>query len=202
MPTLLVFLKYPEPGRVKTRLAAALGPERAAALYREWITLVFRRVQPLRPMVRVVGCYDGAPQAAFEPWLPAADAWWRQPTGDLGARLDAAFRYWLNEGGPAAAIGTDCLDLEAAHVQAAFDQLNSHDVVFGPSEDGGYYLVALARYLPGFFDDIPWSTAGVLAAQQVVCQRHGCSFDRLPTLADIDTLDDFQQYERRQKGEP
>ena len=202
MPTLLVFLKYPEPGRVKTRLAESIGPHRAAELYRGWIDLVLSRVQPLRPATRVVACYDGASREAFKPWHAAADDWWPQPPGDLGVRLDAAFARWQTAGEPAAAIGTDCLELDAGHLRAAFDLLKDHDAVFGPAEDGGYYLVGLARYLSGFFDEIPWSTADVLAAHRTRCERYGWSYGILPTLADIDTLDDLGQYERRREGKP
>jgi uncharacterized protein len=201
MQTLLVFLKYPEPGRVKTRLAGSIGPQRAAELYRQWIEIVFSRVQPLRGSTRVVACYDGAPPEAFDPWHASADDWWAQPPGDLGIRLDSAFRRWQTEGHPAAAIGTDCLDLEPAHVLSAFDLLKDHDAVFGPADDGGYYLVGLARYLPDFFDGIPWSTPEVFAAHRSRCEQNGWSFGLLPTLADIDTLDDYQQFERRQTGQ-
>jgi hypothetical protein len=202
MPTLLVFLKYPEAGRVKTRLADSIGIESAAGLYRQWIEIVFSRVQPLRGSTRVVACYDGASPQAFDSWHAAADDWWPQPPGDLGLRLDAAFRRWQAEGDPALAIGTDCLDLDDTHVRSAFDLLEHHDAVFGPADDGGYYLVGLATYLPGFFDGIPWSTPEVLAAHRSICERNRWSFGLLPTLADIDTLDDYRQFERRRRGEP
>jgi hypothetical protein len=68
MPSLLVFLKHPVAGKVKTRLAASVGSERAAALYRQWIGLVFARLQPLRSWVHCVSCSDGAPLQDF-PWL-------------------------------------------------------------------------------------------------------------------------------------
>ena len=187
---------------MKTRLADSIGPQRAAELYRQWIEIVFSRVQPLRGSMRVVACYDGAAREAFDAWHAAADDWWPQPPGDLGNRLDTAFGRWQSGGDQAVAIGTDCLDLEAAHVLSAFDILHDHDAVFGPAEDGGYYLVGLARYLPGFFGGIPWSTPEVLAAHRSLCEQNRWSFDLLPTLADIDTLDDYQQFERRQKGEP
>ncbi|MEX0675893.1 MAG: TIGR04282 family arsenosugar biosynthesis glycosyltransferase [Pirellulales bacterium] len=202
MRTLLVFLKYPAAGQVKMRLAAAIGPKRAADLYRQWIGMVFERVQAVRGSTRVIACYDGAPCEAFAEWQAVADGWWPQPAGDLGDRLDAAFRSWQAEGDPAVAIGTDCLDLDAAHVESAFDILRKRDAVFGPAEDGGYYLVGLARYRPDFFRDIPWSTSDTLAAHQSICERKGWSVGLLPPLADIDTLDDWQQYERRQERQP
>ena len=77
----VVFLKYPEPGRVKTRLAATVGGERAAELYREWIGRVLTALQPLRPDVAIVGAIDGAPAAQFADWSPLVDQWWPQPAG-------------------------------------------------------------------------------------------------------------------------
>jgi hypothetical protein len=202
MRTLLVFLKYPAAGLVKTRLGDALGVERAAALYRQWIDIVLAKVQPLRGSSRVVGCYDGADYDAFAPWHALADAWWPQPAAGLGERLDAAFRAWQADGNPAAAIGTDCLEFDVALVEQAFDLLRAHDAVFGPAHDGGYYLVGLARSLPGFFEGIPWSTAHTLAAHEALCRKKGWSFALLRPLADIDTLEDWHAYQRRQSERP
>src|SRR5262245_14383780 len=105
-PTILVFAKYPEPGRVKTRLATVVGPERAAALYRSWIGEVFAALQPLRGPARLVCCYDGARRESFGDWGDLADDWWPQPAGDLGERLAAGFRQGLAGGGPVVAVGT------------------------------------------------------------------------------------------------
>jgi rSAM/selenodomain-associated transferase 1 len=191
VPTLLVFLKYPVAGKVKTRLAASIGPERAADLYRQWIGLVFAQLQPLRDQVRIVACYDGVPQHAFAPWHPLADEWWPQPAGDLGRRLHDAFEKAHAHEGPVAAIGTDCLELDALALQQALDILAERDVVFGPATDGGYYLVGTARPLPGFFGGIPWSSPGTLAAHVALCRDQGWSVGLLPVRRDIDTWEDW-----------
>jgi hypothetical protein len=202
MRTLLVFLKYPAPGQVKTRLAESIGAQQAADLYREWISVVLRNVQAVRSSARLVACYDGAPPEAFAPWHGFVDDWRPQPEGGLGSRLDAAFNDWLVEGDPAVAIGTDCLAVDAEIVESAFTRLRDNDAVFGPSADGGYYLVGLARSLPGFFQGIPWSTSDTLAAHQRACNQHGWSFSLLPTLNDIDTLEDWLDYQRRGNERP
>jgi hypothetical protein len=196
---LLVFLKYPAAGKVKTRLAASIGPERAAEFYREWVGLVLDRLQPLRGSVRIIGCYDGAPQAAFAPWNPLVDEWWPQPAGDLGARLQSAFETWQAGDGRIAAIGTDCLDVDSALMQSAFAALEGADVVFGPTVDGGYYLVGAARRFPGIFDGIPWSTSDTLTAHIALCRQHGWSVDFLPTLRDIDTWEDWLEYDQHRR---
>jgi uncharacterized protein len=202
MRTLLVFLKYPAAGQVKSRLADSIGEDRAAELYRQWIGIVFAQVQPVRARARVVACYDGAPPEAFRAWHSLADDWWPQPSGDLGDRLAAAFARWQSAGEPVLAIGTDCLDIDAGHVESAFDLLRSNDAVFGPAADGGYYLVGRARNLPGFFSGVPWSTSKTLSAHRSHCDENHWTYGLLPSLADIDTVEDWRQYERRRAGEP
>jgi rSAM/selenodomain-associated transferase 1 len=200
MPTLLVFLKYPVAGRVKTRLAASIGPERAATLYRQWIGLVFSRLQPLRDRVRIVACYDEAPRHAFALWEPFADEWRPQSAGSLGRRLHDAFEMAHTRGGPVVAIGTDCLELDAPAIQEALDLLAEKDVVFGPATDGGYYLVGNAKPLQGFFQGIPWSSPETLAAHLSLCRDRGWSVGLLPARRDIDTWEDWLFHCRVHEG--
>jgi uncharacterized protein len=199
MRTILVLLKDPRPGKVKTRLAAVCGTTRAALLYREWIGLVLARLQPLRESISVVGYFDGTTKDAFAPWDSMVDDWWAQPTADLGERLAAGFDAAHAREGPVVAIGTDCLDVDAPLLRDGFEVLTHHDVVFGPAVDGGYYLVGTARRLPGFFSGIPWSSAHTLAAHLSYCERSGWSVGMLPTRRDIDTWDDWLRH-RREEG--
>jgi rSAM/selenodomain-associated transferase 1 len=193
MPTLLVFLKYPTPGKVKTRLAEHCGAQRAAELYREWIGTVFEKVQPFRRRGRIVGYFEGAAPKDFAPWHPLADDWRPQPEGDLGERLRIGFE-WAHSDGSVAAIGTDCLDLDADLLQAAFELLKHKNAVFGPALDGGYYLVGTARLLSGFFDGIPWSSSQTLHAHLTLCREKGWSVGLLRPRRDIDTWEDWLQH--------
>lgn len=193
-PVLLVFLKYPVAGSVKTRLASSIGEREAAEHYGRWITSVLEKLQSLRRSIRIVGCFDGAAQSAFLPWDELVDDWWPQPEGDLGRRLELAFAAAGNSEGRVAAIGTDCLDLDADLVRAAFEMLAERDVVFGPATDGGYYLVGTSRPIPGFFAEIPWSTANTLAAHLERCRQHGYRVGLLPKRSDIDTWEDLLQH--------
>ena len=202
MATILVFLKYPRAGEVKTRLAASIGSQRAADLYREWITLVLTQLQLLRGRILVVGYFDGAAREAFAPWLSLADEWWAQPPGDLGERLGAGFEAAHARGGPVVAIGTDCLELDATLLRAAFDALAENQAVFGPSLDGGYYLVGTARALPGFFRDIPWSSACTLSTHLSLCAGNGWSVGLLPSRRDIDTGEDWLEHCRSRGTRP
>lgn len=194
MPTLLVLLKYPSPGQVKTRLAESIGTELAAALYRDWIGSVLKIVQPLRKQFRVVGYFDGAFRSDFQSWESMAGKWWPQPAGGLGDKLEAGFARAFLDDQLVAAIGTDCLDLDAALIRRAFVLLESHDVVFGPALDGGYYLVGTRRNLPSFFAGVSWSSHCTLQSHRAVCRQNGWSVAMLPTLRDIDTWEDWQAH--------
>lgn len=199
-PVLLVFLKYPDPGKVKTRLAAEVGPERAAELYRGWIGAVLRNVQSLRPAVRVVGYFDGAPAERFAEWDDLVDLWLEQPDGGLGDRLAAGFHWAFGQGRPVLAIGTDCPELTAGHVTHALTLLGEFEVVFGPTADGGYYLVGARRRIPAFFERVRWSSPHTLTDHLVQTHHVGASSVLLPELADIDTAADLRAYEARGKG--
>ncbi|HET6572589.1 MAG TPA: TIGR04282 family arsenosugar biosynthesis glycosyltransferase [Fimbriiglobus sp.] len=192
--TVLVFLKYPEPGKVKTRLAAAIGPDRAAALYREWIGVVLRELQPVRERATLVGYHDGGSADRFAEWSALVDDWWQQPAGDLGTRLSVGFATAHARGGPVLAVGTDCPEIDARLIDRAFDLLQTRDAVFGPAADGGYYLVGTARHRPDFFEAVRWSSPHTLADHLARCRDSGWSVGLLPELADIDTGDDWQAY--------
>jgi rSAM/selenodomain-associated transferase 1 len=199
--TVLVFLKHPTPGKVKTRLAESVGLDRAAALYREMVDVVLAALQPVRGSARVVGYYDGAAEAAFTDWHRLVDEWWPQPAGGLGERLEAGFARGHADGGPVVAVGTDCLEIDAGLTGEAFAALAAHDAAFGPAHDGGYYLVGTARHLPGFFAGVRWSSEHTLADHLARCREAGRSVALLPPLHDIDTHADWLAY-RRRKGLP
>ena len=199
-PILIVFLKYPRSGKVKTRLAASIGGNAAAQLYRQWIGIVLRNVQPVRANIRVVGYYDGAAADEFAEWAAFVDEWLPQPAGDLGARLAHAFDWGHKHGGPVLAIGTDCLELDATHIREALARLQNVDIVFGPATDGGYYLVGMHEHLPQVFDQIRWSSPNTLDDSIARCNELAVRTAHLLLLADIDTLADWHAYQRR-RGE-
>jgi rSAM/selenodomain-associated transferase 1 len=192
--TVLVFVKYPALGRVKTRLAATVGAERAATLYRCWIGEVLGVLQPLRGQAQLICCFDGAPRESFGEWALLVDDWWPQPDGDLGERLAAGFQLALVGGGPVLAVGTDCLELDLFLIHQAFTVLADHDVVFGPTPDGGYYLVGMAGDKRGVFASARWSCPETLGDHLVCCRERGWSYGLLPARHDIDTWEDWLEY--------
>ncbi len=189
---LIVFLKHPETGKVKTRLAPALGEENAAELYRVLCEQTLRATVP-RP-----GEYERlvffAPPEAAEPmraWLPGVRLL-PQSGADLGARMNAAFTRAFERGaGRAAIVGTDTPAISRATVAEALDALDEADVVVGPAEDGGYYLLALRQPRPELFEGVPWSTSAVLEETLARAVRGALRVRQLARLRDVDTPADL-----------
>jgi glycosyltransferase A (GT-A) superfamily protein (DUF2064 family) len=148
----------------------------------------------------LVGFHDGGPAERFAEWSALVDEWWPQPAGDLGARLAAGFADAHARGGPVLAVGTDCPEINAGLIDMALDLLRTSDAAFGPTADGGYYLVGTARHLPGFFERVRWSSPDTLSDHLGRCRERGWSVGLLPELADIDTGDDWQAFLARRGG--
>lgn len=192
---LLYFVKYPEPGKVKTRLARAIGHKAAAALYRKLAEKNFRVLQSLgNPQFEICVMFD-PPEAEpqIKAWLKGKNcSYFAQRGGDLGERLANAFQSAFEVGaGKAMAIGSDTLDFKTQYVEKASELLESKEIVIGPAKDGGYYLVGLS--LPEFFvfKDIPWSTSEVLATTLKRVQERRLIWKLLPELEDLDELEDL-----------
>jgi rSAM/selenodomain-associated transferase 1 len=192
--TLLLFVRYPEAGRVKTRLIPALGADGAAALYERMAEAIARRIGGLRrPGLRRVALVEPAQRlAAVGAWLGDGFAFDAQVEGDLGVRLGAAFAAAFEDGARrVVAIGSDCLDLTPELLGEAFDALDRMDAVVGPALDGGYYLIGLRRPIPAAFAAIPWSSADTLATTLDRLQDNGASVHLLRPLRDLDTPADL-----------
>jgi len=191
-----LFTRWPEPGRAKTRLIAALGAQGAADLHRR---LTERTVATV--LASGLPCEvrsTGASAEMFEDWLdPSRHSGLRrndggrfsvvdQGDGDLGARLARAAAAC-----PVLLIGADCPDLTPAHLCAAAAALTQAAAVIGPAEDGGYWLLGLAAPAPAAFEGVEWGgpqvfaqTVARLAANPVV----------LDTLADLDRPEDLARW--------
>lgn len=190
---LLVFARVPALGRVKSRLAAGVGPPAALAVYRELLAVTNAAIVA----AGVPATVWLADTAAAEPTAEEAAEWIAhaarcQPEGDLGARMATAFAAAFEGGaGRVAIIGTDCPGLRAEHLTGAFTALDSADVVLGPATDGGYYLLGLRRPQPELFANKAWSTASVLADTVADARRLGLRVALLPELRDVDTAEDL-----------
>jgi rSAM/selenodomain-associated transferase 1 len=187
-----IFAKAPVAGRVKTRLARDIGPAAAAALYRRLGRQVV--VGTVGPDYRTTVWFTPASGSdAVRAWLDGlgAAAFCPQPGGNLGTRLVHAFGRSFADGNDAVVIiGTDVPGVNRRTVAAAFRALHAHDVVLGPSLDGGYYLIGLSAPHPALFRSIPWSTKDVLRATQAQAQALGLNFRLLAPLRDVDSVAD------------
>jgi len=218
---IILFVKYPEKGRVKTRLARSLGDDAAVKIYCQ---LVSRLVRMLREVsveeVRV--CYDPSEkrqqiEAWLRPiWLDAGEVlaseevsnkepalvFRPQCEGDLGARLQLAFSQVFEEnessGVPESqvlTIGSDCIEIDGQTFQEAWKSLEEKDVVFGPTFDGGYYMVGMNSSYPDIFENIPWSSETTMEVSLQRALESGLDVALLDEKHDIDTEEDWRRAE-------
>ncbi len=188
--TLIILVKAPVAGRVKTRLAKSLGPGRAAAIYRRLTANTIAHAS--RGRWRTILAVDPASvQSGFDNLWPHRFPRIPQGRGDLGARLRRLFDS--AERGPVIIIGSDAPALRARHIRAAFKALDGADAVFGPADDGGYWLIGLARRRSAerLFQNVRWSSAFAL---DDTLSSLPASFRvrRLALLADIDDAADLK----------
>jgi rSAM/selenodomain-associated transferase 1 len=187
-----IFAKAPVAGRVKTRLARDIGPAAAAALYRRLGRQVV--ASTVGPGYRTTVWFTPPSGSdGVRAWLDGlgAAAFYPQAGGNLGTRLVHAFGRSFADGNDAVVIiGTDAPGVNRRTITAAFRALRAHDLVLGPSLDGGYYLIGLSAPYPALFRSIPWSTKQVLRATQAQAQALGLNYRLLAPLRDLDRLAD------------
>jgi rSAM/selenodomain-associated transferase 2/rSAM/selenodomain-associated transferase 1 len=201
--TLLLFLKAPVAGKVKTRLAAELGPERARDLYIQMAREVAANALKLAD-VRLVCCYEPSPEYPDVSWLSNQPLeWWPQASGDLGDRLAAGFRRAFELGADrAAAIGADSPGLPLDRLSESFEMLDKSDIVLGPAEDGGFYLISINGDRHNFrenvrvplFSGVPWSSGEELAAVRHNALTLDLSTRLLGMFYDLDEPDDLRRW--------
>jgi len=190
---ILVFVRAPEAGRVKTRLAAEIGAEAALRVYRRLAEHAVAEARALGAEVALRIHFTPAEGGDdVRAWLGADAAYLPQVDGDLGARMRAAFEAAFAAGHPRVVIiGSDLPDLSAGVLRRALRLLDEHPAVLGPAADGGYYLLGLREMVPGVFDGIAWSTDGVLAATLARLAAAGCEPAMLEPLCDVDVAADL-----------
>ena len=191
---LMIFTRYPEPGKTKTRLIPVLGKTGAANLHRLMAQKAIARALSLQNSRRlsVEIHYTGGSPQQMQDWLGTDVIYQNQTDGDLGARMTAAFQNSFNSGvDKAVIIGTDCPALKPEIMAKAFDELSQHDLVLGAAKDGGYYLIGLRRSIPELFGGINWGSSEVFAATRAIAQKLDLNIAYLPTLADIDLPEDL-----------
>lgn len=180
-PRVIVLARYPELGKVKSRLAATVGDERALEIYR---SLLDKTIEMVRSSALEWEFHWSGNAKSFAD-LPAGLL---QKDGDIGQRMWGAVE---GKSTPAIIIGTDCPDLTVDVLHQAVEKLKTKDVVFGPAHDGGYYLIGFNAPRPFLFENIAWSTSSVLKDSIEICNREGLTFGLLPELRDVDHEEDL-----------
>lgn len=190
-----LFAKYWEPGRVKTRLARSIGNEKAARIYEAFVAATVARLSAIH-CTRVLSYWpnDRRTRSAFE--SAEAQGWSLVPQteGDLGERMAGYFIQQFSAGTDRVVLlGTDSPNVPLVEVQEAFEHLKTSDVVLGPTDDGGYYLVGAAKRVPPIFADIPWSTPEVLPKTIACLEKEGFSYTTLDPWYDVDEIYDLHR---------
>lgn len=189
---LIIFVKNPKIERVKTRLAKDIGEEKAIEVYKL-----------LQKHTRDVALKAGTYNALFySKSIDESDEWdaehfdkFVQRKGDLGIKMATAVYQMLKEGfGSIVLIGSDCYDLKPEHIHKAFEVLKEHDVVLGPAEDGGYYLIGMNDFHPRLFADKKWSSEDVYQSTIDTINELGLKVAELEKLSDVDYLSDLEKY--------
>lgn len=184
---LSIFAKNPIVGKVKTRLAASIGPDAAFNVYKELVEYTAEVAQNVRSEKIVF----------YSDRIEENDAWGNgflkavQKGNDMGERMMNAFKDVLQGSQKAVIIGTDCPSLTESIIEEAFEKLTDVDVVIGPAFDGGYYLLGLKSVYSFLFDGIEWSTSLVLQQTINRCKQNSLSYELLQELHDVDEEKDL-----------
>ena len=200
---LIIFTRFPEPGKTKTRLIPHLGAEGAAQLQRDMTEQVIRQARKTGVQIEVR--YTGGTMTKMRDWLGADLFYADQGEGDLGHRMQRAFEDHFSTGAERVVIvGSDCPSNDWRNIQNAFDSLDHHDCVIGPANDGGYYLIGLCRAGPStpspssgnsatvpvqLFQNITWGGKDVFL--QTMKAASGLKVRSLKLLHDVDTPNDI-----------
>lgn len=186
----VVFAKYPEPGRVKTRLIGAFTAEQAAQVHRRCLRLTLDCLHEVgRVEIVLAGSPDGEDFAEF---LPPGARLLPQGAGDLGGRLALVVEQTFGAGARRVLlVGSDCPEMCPEDVTTALDLLDRVDVVVGPAVDGGYYLLGLRGPETGLFASIDWSSSRVLAQTRARAAGMGLSLVLIDERRDVDEVGDM-----------
>ncbi len=194
---LIIFARNPVRGKVKTRLAATMGDDKALSIYQSLLEHTVQVTQTLA-CDRYVFYADGI--SLNDVWPDNVYRKKSQEGNDLGERMLHAFSILFQQGyQKIIIIGTDCFELSSSILLDAFTALDNNEVVIGPSADGGYYLLGMQQLFPFLFEEKAWSTDTVYKSTIQQLKMHQISYYTLPILNDIDTEEDWKQYLHQQQ---
>ncbi|WP_291323221.1 TIGR04282 family arsenosugar biosynthesis glycosyltransferase [Desulfonatronospira sp.] len=199
---LALMLKYPCPGRVKTRLGKDIGQANAALLYRCFVQTTLATCRTLSWPI-LLFCHQDRKLEHYRAWLGEGHDYFTQGPGNIGDKMRSAFEQAFALGFDRVILaGTDMPQMPRETLQQAVQGIEKSKAVLGPALDGGYYLLGLSRenFDPGLFSAVPWSTSRVLEITMNRLKDLGLNPHILPELRDVDTLEDFKALFRSQQG--
>ena len=203
-PLVMQFAKWPEAGKVKTRLIPALGEQGALAAHCELTLAVLDNLLATALPLQLWWDCDRAPPAEAAQVLKTLQQHCVQQRfqsdGNLGDRMAAALSGALRSHTVAMIVGSDCPSVDADYVLLAAEKLIHVDVVLGPSEDGGYVLIGARKVVPGMLDGIHWGSEHVLRQTCEKLESAGLSVGLLPMRWDVDDAEDWQRFQREFVG--
>ncbi|MCD6293173.1 MAG: TIGR04282 family arsenosugar biosynthesis glycosyltransferase [Deltaproteobacteria bacterium] len=191
--------RYPEPGKVKTRLLPALGATGAARLHRQMVehTMSTIRGVAANSPVKIFLFFQGGSEALMALWLGNEVEYLPQAGGDLGDKMRGAFEVVFKRGfASAVIIGTDCPALDHQILSRAFCELEEAGMVIGPALDGGYYLLGLKQVHDRLFTGISWGGSEVLKQTLAAACAEYLTVKQLPELSDIDRPEDLENLKK------
>lgn len=191
-PALIIFIKNPEKGKAKTRLAATVGDDEALRIYKELLGHTRRISEEIYGLERFV---------FYSSFIDETDDWKTpffnkklQIGNNLGDRMTNGFKEVFETNQPVIVIGSDCASLTSEIILQAFEILKEKDFVIGPATDGGYYLLGMNTFEPSVFEHMQWSTEQVFPQTKLNIKKLGKTVGLLPELSDIDREEDWKKY--------
>ncbi|MDO6437998.1 TIGR04282 family arsenosugar biosynthesis glycosyltransferase [Cyclobacterium sp. 1_MG-2023] len=185
---IIVFQKFPSPGKVKTRLAATIGNEKAVFIYTYLLNYTHKLLSSIKADVLIF--HEGPIDT--KQYAKDNYSFYPQTGKDLGEKMSQAFDQAFTEGYEhVIIIGTDCIELRLRHIEEAFACLANNDLILGPAEDGGYYLIGLNKNDGQLFENIAWSSDSVFANTIAIATEKQLKVHLLECLNDIDEYSDL-----------
>lgn len=191
MNALIIFVKNPELGHVKTRIAKTAGDKRALQIY----------IELMKHTRKIALAVETSRLLFYSQEINRADDWSNedfqkhlQVETDLGGRMSAAFAEGFKTHDKVVIIGSDCASLTPEIVQEAFEALDTNDFVVGPTFDGGYYLLGMRSFQPSVFENVEWSTESVFPTTIERINALDATYHLTERLSDIDFEEDWEKY--------
>ena len=189
----IVFLRRPIKGEVKSRLAKDVGESKALEIYNWLLHITFQAIANIKPEVLLYFDKTGNEMPNWSSDFPS----YIQDGINLGLRMKSAVSEQLEKFEKVILIGSDCPEISEELLNIAFDSLNQNDLVLGPAVDGGIYLLGMNKNLFDVFENVNWGTSAVFNQMIFNAEKLHLRTSVLQRLSDVDVIDDFKRYEGR-----